>query len=364
MTVLTDVSESSYLADVLGGPASRALLLPTDAGLLVVGGLEIGESDELASVFDEAAVVHEDGSVAVPAPVPGGPVANLAGSAGDGRAYVAGTRCNSGTMGADDGSLACEPGEPVLLHLDLATLTWTELSLPAEAPAPAGFLGDQQVYALADDTLVYTVEAADGGAAEGWVSTDGGREWERIAEAPGWSCAAQGRLLAIDDRTERPAAPEEGESEATITSDEVDATLHLAVSIYDPAANRWGEPDDDAPQLSVVAGATSISCAPEQGVVAFVLTGGRAGAIIGYSPDGPDGGWSTREDPRGSRFMELLRSTDGLLLPQMGTEDLVRLEGGLGAEAETVPLPEGSTPIAGIGRSVLVVDGGVPRLEK
>lgn len=364
VTLLSDVRASRHLADVLGGSASHVLLLPTDVGLLVVGGLEAGGSGELTSVFDKAAVVHEDGSVTVPAPVPGGPVANLAGSADDGRAYVVGVRCISGTVGVDDGSLACQPGEPVLFHLDLATSTWTELSLPVEAPVPAGLLGDQQVYALADDTLVYAVEAADGGTADGWVSTDGGRGWAQLPDAPGWSCAAQGQLLAIDDRTERPSPPE-GEPQQgggpVVSSDEVDTTLQLAVSVYDPAANRWGEPDDAAPRLSAVAGATSITCAPQQGIVALVATGGRSGAIVGYSPGS---GWAIREVPEGSRFTEPLRSTDDLLLPQMGSHDVVRLRDGLNAESETVALPAGSTPIAGIGRSILVMDDGVPRLEK
>lgn len=323
-------------------------MVPTEEGLVVLGGYSAEYEKPIAPVGD-AVVVHEDGTLTTVPEPPGAPLASVSASGFDGAVYVAGTRCTSGTLNGDTSALACKPGTPVLERLDLATSAWTELELPADAPAPGGFEGDQTVYAV-DGALVYQVADALSGddRLSSWITRDDGETWKPMPPEPaGGYCAADGKLLSFvaDD-----ASADPDRSGALQASDTADAPLEVTVQTFDVAKSAWSPRDRAPADLEVVAGSTSVSCLPGVGAAAFVTTGGTSGAVVVYAVKD---GWHVVDDAEGARVMEALPSigTD-LLLPRVGKGDLVRIDAS--GNSTTVKLPASAEPVAAIGDAILV----------
>ncbi len=347
-TTLAHVADSDYLGKVVANELRNAAMVPTESGLLVLGGATEGYEQPIAPVRD-AVVVHADGTVGVLPPPPGVALASVSASADGDTVYVVGTRCTSGKLNGDTSALHCEPGTPALFRFDLATSRWTELDRPDDAPAPGGFVGDQAVYAL-DGAVVYQVKDAIGpdGRLTAWITDDDAETWKPMPPEPsGAFCAADGKLLRVLAGDQQPAPDGNG---VTTMTDTPDRPLDVTVQTFAVDEMTWGPVTKAPGDFPVVGGATSVSCLPDTGAAAFTLTGGTSGAVVVYSVKD---GWSVVHDDEGARMMSTVPSFgSGVLLSPMGEGDLVRIDES--GKRNTVALPASSQPIAGIGDAVLV----------
>jgi hypothetical protein len=292
-------------------------------------------------------------------PPPGVALASISASASGDTVAVVGTRCASGQLNGDTSALSCKPGTPALFRLDLGTATWSELDRPDEAPQPGGFEGDQAVYAL-DGALVYQVkdDIAATGRLLAWITRDGGKTWKPMPPEPaGTFWAADGRLLRVVAGEQPPSSGDDG----MITTDTPDRPLGVTVQTFDVDTMKWGPVSEAPGDIQVVGGATTVSCLPETGAAAFALTGGESGAVVIYSVNE---GWRVVHDDEGTRTMAALPSWgSGILVSQMGSDDLVRIDAA--GKRSTVTLPASSQAIAGIGDAVLVRNAaGNPEVVK
>lgn len=353
------VEDSAELRAALGGTALHTLVVPTRTGIAVLGGIQVNSDGAIESALSEMTIVHDDGTASVLTGPTSGPIANVSGTSVGNKLYVAGTACREGRVGTDDGSIRCEPGEAVLAALDLETSTWTEIDPPPGAGRPAGFLDDQKLHALDEQNIVYTTADSSGdGSTNGWSSADGGETWRPMESVPGWMCASEGELLAGDlpDSTEAELNGEGGGPSDALEE------LDLRISRYDAGTDTWSRIDEEPPSVHAIAGGTSLACSNAAGVLAFTITGGRSGAIVAYSSVR---GWSVVKDEEGARFLDLLPSTDGVLLPQIGTQDLIWFDDEIAEGAHrTINVPNDSVPIAGLGEAVLLLENGHPVVHR
>lgn len=340
---LADAGESDYLLNFARGKVLRPALVPADSGLLVVAGSPEGADGAIAPVSN-AVVIGGGGTVTELPDAPGPPLADVSGSAFHDQAYLVGTKCPSGEIESETGVLHCSPGNPVLLHLDLGEVAWSEIDLPPKAAKPAGFLGDQAVFAL-KGAVVYQVYPS-GGRPQTWATTDQGKSWQRLSSPMQYLCAANGVLLGAD-------TPESNSSTggAIHATGEADQPLRATARILDTKNMTWGAPTRAPEHIAIVDGSPASTCVADVGLVMFVQTGGIAGSVITFSPGS---GWKATTDPEGARLMEALPSNgSGILIPQIAKEGLVRMnEDGT---QDLVDLPEGAIPIAGIGHSVFII---------
>lgn len=124
----------------------------------------------------------------------------------------------------------------------------------------------------------------------------------------------------------------------------------LAAWISDDDEETWKSMPSEPSGAFCAADGKLLSVVPDTGAAAFALTGGTSGAVVVYSVHN---GWSVVHDAEGARVMAAVPSRgSGILLSQMGTHDLVRIDGS--GRKRTVSLPPSSPSIAGIGDAVLV----------
>ncbi|HYI62908.1 MAG TPA: hypothetical protein VEW93_14025 [Acidimicrobiales bacterium] len=352
------LDEATGLQELFDAERRRPMVVAVDGGALILGGAMLREGSverQRLEPTGEVFLVETDARVTeLTAPPVAAPLDNLSVSAWDGAVHMAGVTCRTGYTPSDIGELGCEPGDPILLRLDLIDRTWEEVARPTGAPTPRDVQGALGTYTFGDGGVAYSVLGDEPDATmRTWVSTNGGGEWNEIDVPPNSGlCATGGALLAVDDS--RMVSPETDGPAPVETPLTPDADFDLGIARYDPASAAWDTVPETGPaDLRIVRGGNIGRCTPDAGYVVLALTGSGDG-FVSYHPDH---GWVSDGSLDGASVGGLTStsSTTVVLIGAPGS-DAIALDVATGGQ-RSVSLPESSEVLGGVGASHLLLLG-------
>lgn len=350
------LGEATDLQESFGAERRRPIVVAVDGGALILGGAVLGDGSvdrQRLEPTGEFFLVETDATVTELAPPPvAAPLDNLSVSAWDGVVHIAGVTCRTGYSASDIGELGCEPGDPVLLRLDLIEQSWKEVPLPTGAPAPRDVQGALGTHTFSGG-VAYSVLGSEPDSMERtWISSGDG-DWSEI-DMPSDSglCATGGALLAVDDSR---MVPPETDGPVTVEPPLTpDGDFDLGVARYDATSASWeAVPETGPADLRIVRGGNVAMCTPDAGYVVLTLTGSGDG-LVSYHPDH---GWVSVERLDGTRVGGITSTSSTTVV----------LTGGSGSEATAVDvstgeqrpvsLPASSEVLGGVGADHLLLLG-------
>lgn len=348
------------LAEATRSEVQDVTKVAVDEGTVLLGGVRViagDEGGEDVEPISAGVLVRPDGSTEdLPELPTEEPTLVLTATHRERTLFVTGVACTAGRTVDDTGQVWCDPGDLVLARLDIEAEAWDLLEPPSEAAVVDGEVHGITLAAFGDH-LALTVPEPDG-PARTWVARADDMAWRELPPVDGRVCAMGSDLVAVAQppwpEDEEPLGP--GETGTVLPMGEPELSDYaLTVATLDREARQWGEPQP-SPAVAAAPGSATGTCTPE-GLVFLVVTGGGAGAVISYTPEG---GFSVEERAGWGALASVVPTAGpAVVLEAIGSDVAVVVDPTTGGTSEVTLPPEASERVGSGPDGVLTlrVDG-------